>query len=93
MTAYAGLLRVAALKEGDVVRVGASSRGLGVRQIAKIKGHKVMARRRPGEGEVPQGDRGRGHRLQGQPNLMGPEEAARIIDVYFENVGGHLKPR
>eukprot|EP01030_Chromulinospumella_sphaerica_P003700 gene3700-3617_t len=44
MTAYAGLLRVGGLKEGDVVFVSAAAGAVGsvVCQIAKIKGHTVI---------------------------------------------------
>ncbi|MET0338648.1 MAG: NADP-dependent oxidoreductase, partial [Caulobacter sp.] len=44
LTAYAGLLRVAALKDGDVVFVSAAAGAVGsvVCQIAKIKGHTVI---------------------------------------------------
>jgi NADPH-dependent curcumin reductase CurA len=44
LTAYAGLLRVAALKDGDVVFVSAAAGAVGsmVCQIAKLKGHTVI---------------------------------------------------
>src|SRR3954465_12825886 len=44
LTAYVGLLKIAALKEGDVVFVSAAAGAVGqvVCQIAKIKGHTVI---------------------------------------------------
>jgi NADPH-dependent curcumin reductase CurA len=44
LTAYAGLLRIAALKDGDVVFVSAAAGAVGqvVCQIAKLKGHTVI---------------------------------------------------
>jgi hypothetical protein len=99
MTAYAGLLRVAALKEGDVVFVSAASGAVGsvVCQIAKIKGHKVI-----GSAGGPEKVKFLKEELgvdvaidyKAVPDLMKAlEEAApEGIDVYFENVGGeHLE--
>ena len=99
MTAYAGLLRVAALKEGDVVFVSAASGAVGsvVCQIAKIKGHKVI-----GSAGGPEKVKFLKEELgvdvaidyKATPDLMKAlEEAApEGIDVYFENVGGeHLE--
>ena len=95
MTAYAGLLRVAALKEGDVVFVSAASGAVGsvVCQIAKIKGHKVI-----GSAGGPEKVKFLKEELgvdvaidyKAVPDLMKAlEEAApEGIDVYFENVGG-----
>ncbi len=99
LTAYAGLLRVAALKPGDVVFVSAASGAVGslVCQIAKIKGHKVI------------GSAGGAEKIRFLKEELGVDEAidykaepdltaalARVapegIDVYFENVGGaHLE--
>ena len=44
MTAYIGLLKIAALKDGDVVFVSAAAGAVGqvVCQIAKLKGHTVI---------------------------------------------------
>ena len=44
MTAYVGLLKIAALKDGDVVFVSAAAGAVGqvVCQIAKLKGHTVI---------------------------------------------------
>ena len=99
MTAYAGLLRIAALKEGDVVFVSAASGAVGsvVCQIAKIKGHKVI-----GSAGGPEKVKFLKEELgvdvaidyKATPDLMKAlEEAApEGIDVYFENVGGeHLE--
>src|SRR5271169_5779911 len=45
LTAYVGLLRTAALKDGDVVFVSGAAGAVGqiVAQIAKVKGHTVIA--------------------------------------------------
>lgn len=99
LTAYIGLLHVAALKPGDVVFVSAASGGVGsiVCQIAKLKGHKVI------------GAAGGAHKAAFLKDRLGVDEAidykaevsltkalARAapegIDVYFDNVGGdHLQ--
>jgi len=99
MTAYAGLLRVAALKEGDVVFVSAASGAVGsmVCQIAKLRGHKVI-------GSAGGADKVRFLKeelgvdeaidYKAVPSLMKALEQAAPegIDVYFENVGGeHLE--
>ena len=99
MTAYAGLLRVAALKDGDVVFVSAASGAVGsmVCQIAKLKGHKVI-----GSAGGPEKVRFLKDELgidevidyKAAPDLMKALEAAAPegIDVYFDNVGGeHLE--
>jgi NADPH-dependent curcumin reductase CurA len=93
------LLRVAGLKEGDVVFVSAASGAVGsmVCQIAKLKGHKVIGsaggadkvrflKEELGVDEVID--------YKAVPDLMKALEAAAPegIDVYFENVGGeHLE--
>jgi NADPH-dependent curcumin reductase CurA len=99
LTAYVGLLRVAELKDGDVVFVSAASGAVGslVCQIAKIKGHKVI------------GSAGGADKVRFLKEELGVDEAIDYkavpsvvhaleqaapegIDVYFENVGGeHLE--
>ncbi len=99
LTAYAGLLRVASLKDGDVVFVSAASGAVGsvVCQIAKIKGHKVI-----GSAGGPEKVRFLKEELgadvaidyKAEPDLVAALERAAPegIDVYFENVGGeHLE--
>jgi NADPH-dependent curcumin reductase CurA len=103
LTAYAGLLRIAALKPGDVVFVSAASGAVGsiVCQIAKLKGHKVI------------GAAGGAQKVAFLRDALGIDAAidykaepsltkalarevkaigATGIDVYFDNVGGdHLQ--
>jgi NADPH-dependent curcumin reductase CurA len=99
MTAYAGLLRVAALKDGDVVFVSAASGAVGsmVCQIAKLKGHKVIGSAGGAEKVAFLKDElGIDEVIdyKAVPDLTKALEAAAPegIDVYFENVGGeHLE--
>lgn len=99
MTAYAGLLRVAALKEGDVVFVSAASGAVGsmVCQIAKLKGHKVVGSAGgPEKVAFLKDELGIDEAIdyKAVPDLTKALEAAAPegIDVYFENVGGeHLE--
>lgn len=103
LTAYVGMLKIAALKPGDVVFVSAASGAVGsiACQIAKLKGHKVI------------GAAGGPHKAaflrdtlkldgvidyKAEPNLTRAlaREVKAIgasgIDVYFDNVGGdHLQ--
>jgi NADPH-dependent curcumin reductase CurA len=103
LTAYAGLLKVAALKPGDVVFVSGAAGGVGsiVCQIAKIKGHKVIAAA------------GGARKIAYLKDVLGVDAVidykaeenltkalaravkaigATGIDVYFDNVGGeHLQ--
>lgn len=103
LTAYAGLLRIAQLREGDVVFVSAASGAVGsiACQIARIKGCKVIA--------AAGGPRKKAFLLdtvgvdaaidyKAEPNLtkaLAREVkalGAKGIDVNFENVGGdHLQ--
>jgi len=99
LTAYAGLLRIAALKPGDVVFVSGAAGAVGsvVCQIAKLKGHKVIA------------SAGGAEKVKFLTDELGVDVAIDYkatkdltaalmaaapegIDVYFENVGGeHLE--
>ncbi|CAN5153918.1 NADP-dependent oxidoreductase [soil metagenome] len=103
LTAYVGLLRIAALKPDDVVFVSAASGAVGsiACQIAKIKGHKVI------------GSAGGARKIAFLKDVLGLDAAidykaephltkalarevkaidASGIDVNFENVGGeHLQ--
>jgi NADPH-dependent curcumin reductase CurA len=105
LTAYAGLLRIAQLRAGDVVFVSAASGAVGSMacQIARLKGCKVIgsaggARKKAFLEEVIGVDAAIDYKAE--PNLT--KALARAvkaigatgIDVYFENVGGeHLRPR
>ena len=92
-TAYFGLLRVAAAKEGDIVFVSAAAGAVGsaVVQIAKAKGMTVI-------GSAGGPDKGEFVRSLGADAVIdykaGPvlkqlyEAAPTGIDVYFDNVGG-----
>ena len=98
MTAYAGLLRVAALKEGDVVFVSAAAGAVGqvVCQIAKIKGHTVIGSAGGPEKVAFLKSIGVDHVIdyKATPDVVAElaKAAPKGIDVYFENVGGvHLE--
>lgn len=94
MTAWAGLLKVAAMKEGDIVFVSGAAGAVGqvVVQIAKIKGNtvigscggpeKVAFLKSIGCDEVI--DYKAEKDLTAALNRVAPKG----IDVYFENVGG-----
>lgn len=103
LTAYAGLLRIAGLKGGDVVFVSAASGAVGsiACQIARIKGCKVIGsaggpRKKAFLEEVIGVDAAIDYKAE--PNLTKAlaREVKAIgasgIDVNFENVGGdHLQ--
>ncbi|PXA77111.1 NADP-dependent oxidoreductase [Caulobacter sp. D4A] len=98
MTAYAGLLRVAGLKEGDVVFVSAAAGAVGsvVCQIAKIKGHTVIGSAGGPEKVAFLKSIGVDHVIDYKATPDVVAELAKVapkgIDVYFENVGGaHLE--
>ena len=98
MTAWAGLLKVAAMKEGDVVFVSAAAGAVGqvVCQIAKLKG----ASRVIGSAGGPEKgawlkeigvDEVIDYRAETDLTAALNRAAPKGIDVYFENVGGeHL---
>jgi NADPH-dependent curcumin reductase CurA len=98
ITAYAGLLDVAALREGDVVFVSGAAGAVGslVGQIAKLRGHTVI-----GSAGTPEkvahlvDDLGfdQAFNYTDAPIVEQLKAAAPAgIDVYFDNVGGeHLE--
>jgi NADPH-dependent curcumin reductase CurA len=94
LTAYVGLLRIAELKDGDVVFVSGAAGAVGsvACQIAKLKGHTVI-----GSAGGPQKARflkeiGVDHAIdyKAERDLTAAlmRAAPSGIDVYFENVGG-----
>jgi len=98
LTAYAGLFRIAALREGDVVWVSAAAGAVGslVGQMAKIRGHRVIGSAGSDEkvayllGELGLDD-AFNYRSGPLPELL-RAAAPDGIDVYFDNVGGgHLE--
>jgi NADPH-dependent curcumin reductase CurA len=98
LTAYVGLLKIAALKDGDVVFVsgGAGAVGSMVCQIAKAKGHKVIASAGGPEKVAFLKDIGVDHVIdyKAETDLAAAVLAGAPdgIDVYFDNVGGpHLE--
>ncbi|MBR7619378.1 NADP-dependent oxidoreductase [Phenylobacterium sp. 20VBR1] len=99
LTAYVGLLKIAALKPGDVVFVSGAAGAVGsvVCQIAKLKGHKVIASAGGAEKvKFLKDELGVDVAIdyKATPDLTAALMAAAPegIDVYFENVGGeHLE--
>jgi len=99
MTAYAGLLRVGALKEGDTVFVSAASGAVGaiVCQIAKIKNCIVIGSAGSDEKcqwllDVAGIDAVINYKTCGDLTQALAKAAPNGVDVYFENVGGeHLQ--
>jgi NADPH-dependent curcumin reductase CurA len=98
LTAYVGLIKIAALKEGDVVFVSGAAGAVGsmVAQIAKAKGHKVIGSAGGPEKVAFLKEIGVDHAIDYKAEkdltaaiLAGAPEG---IDVYFDNVGGpHLE--
>ena len=98
LTAWVGLLKIAALKPGDVVFVSAAAGAVGsvVCQIAKIKGHRVI-------GSAGGADKGAFLRQIGVDHVIDYKATGNLteallqaapngLDVYFDNVGGeHLE--
>lgn len=99
LTAYVGLLRIAALKNDDVVFVsgGAGAVGSVVCQIAKLKGHKVIASAGGAEKvaflkDELKVDEAIDYKAVPDLNEALKTAAPEGIDVYFDNVGGaHLE--
>ena len=94
MTAYVGLLKIAALKPGDVVFVSAAAGAVGsvVCQIAKILGHTVIGSAGGPEKCAYLKEIGVDHAIdyKAENDLTAAllKAAPGGIDVYFENVGG-----
>jgi hypothetical protein len=94
LTAYVGLLKIAALKEGDVVFVSAAAGAVGqiVCQIAKLKGHTVIGSAGGAEKIAYLKEIGVDHAIdyKAEKDLTAAlmKAAPGGIDVYFENVGG-----
>jgi NADPH-dependent curcumin reductase CurA len=98
LAAYVGLLKIAELKDGDVVFVSAASGAVGsiVCQIAKIKGHTVIASTGGTDKCVYLEELGVDHIIDYKATKDIPaalrNAAPHGIDVYFDNVGGaHLE--
>ena len=98
LTAYAGLLKIAALKPGDVVFVSGAAGAVGqiVCQIAKIKGHTVIASAGGADKIAYLKEIGVDHAIdyKAESDLTGAlmKASPEGIDVYFDNVGGaHLE--
>ncbi len=98
LTAYVGLLKIAALKDGDVVFVSAAAGAVGqiVCQIAKLKGHTVIGSAGGAEKIAYLKEIGVDHAIdyKAETDLTAAlmRAAPKGIDVYFENVGGtHLE--
>jgi NADPH-dependent curcumin reductase CurA len=98
LTAYAGLIHVAGLRDGDTVWVSAAAGSVGslAVQLAKARGHRVV-----GSAGSPEkvrylldelgADAAFDHRAGSVADLL-RKAAPDGIDVYFDNVGGdHLE--
>ncbi len=98
LTAYVGLLKIAALKEGETVFVSAAAGAVGsvVCQIAKLKGCTVIGSAGGAEKIAFLKEIGVDETIdyKAEPDLTAAlkRAAPKGIDVYFENVGGaHLE--
>jgi NADPH-dependent curcumin reductase CurA len=98
LTAYAGLVRIAQLKAGDVVFVSGAAGAVGsvACQVAKLKGHTVIGSAGGPDKVKFLKEIGVDHAIdyKATPNLTKAllEAAPEGIDVYFDNVGGeHLE--
>jgi hypothetical protein len=98
MTAYVGLIKIAGLKDGDIVFVSAAAGAVGqiVCQIAKLKGHTVIgsaggAQKTAWLKEIGV-DRVIDYKAERDLTAALMRAAPEGIDVYFDNVGGtHLE--
>ncbi len=97
LTAYVGLLKIAALKDGDVVFVSGAAGAVGsiVAQIAKAKGHTVIGSAGGPDKIAFLKEIGVDHVIdyKAEKDLTAAllKAAPGGIDVYFDNVGGdHL---
>lgn len=97
LTAYVGLLKIAALKPGDVVFVSAAAGAVGqiVAQIAKLKGNTVIGSAGGAEKVAYLKELGLDYVIdyKAEKDLTAAlmRAAPEGIDVYFDNVGGtHL---
>jgi NADPH-dependent curcumin reductase CurA len=98
MTAWVGLLKIAALKDGDVVFVSGAAGAVGqvVCQIAKLKGHTVIGSAGGADKIAYLKEIGVDHAIdyKAEPDLTAAvmRAAPDGVDVYFDNVGGvHLE--
>jgi NADPH-dependent curcumin reductase CurA len=98
LTAYAGLLKVAGLKDGDIVFVSGAAGAVGsmVVQVAKARGHTVIGSAGGAEKVKFLKEIGCDAVIdyKATPDLTAALEKAAPegIDVYFDNVGGaHLE--
>jgi hypothetical protein len=98
LTAYVGLLKIAALKDGDIVFVSAAAGAVGqvVCQIAKLKGHTVIGSAGGAKKVKYLKEIGVDHVIdyKAQSDLTGAlmRASPQGIDIYFDNVGGsHLE--
>ncbi len=97
LTAYAGLLKIAALKDGDVVFVSGAAGAVGsmVAQVAKAKGHTVIGTAGGADKIAFLKSIGVDHaidyKVEKDLTAALAKAAPGGIDVYFDNVGGdHL---
>jgi hypothetical protein len=94
LTAYVGLLKIAALKDGDIVFVSAAAGAVGqvVCQIAKLKGHTVIGSAGGAEKVKWLKEIGADHVIdyKAERDLTAAlmRASPQGIDVYFDNVGG-----
>jgi NADPH-dependent curcumin reductase CurA len=98
LTAYVGLLRIAEMKDGDVVFVSGAAGAVGsvACQIAKLKGHTVIGSAGGADKVAFLKDLGVDHAIdyKAESDITAAllRAAPEGIDVYFDNVGGpHLE--